>query len=254
LSRTRRKNGKRGRQAAQERREDIAAITEGKGMFVYPGIERKKLCQPEYIMLLEAGLGMIKRSCENFLFTTLYEPYLPKREENIARHEKFKKNIRWLGFSSIDFNVRWKIPDSRKWYKEQAILLGMPKVRRLTGGCFIRGRCINKLLSMPDTFQIGLSKGELLLIGEKMTREGSFLLQTDDSENAVMFRKGSAKDMGPFTPDTIFDFYHELRGQTVQFLSAGENNFGSESCRGSLFIESFSAQSRRKFLAELAEK
>jgi hypothetical protein len=236
------------------RTEDTAIITEAKRVFVYPGIEQKKLYRPEYIMLLETGLSMIKRSCENFIFTTLYEPYLPKRDENIARHEKFKKDIHYFGFSHIDFNVRWKVPNSRKWYKEQAILLGIRKVSHWTGGYFIGRQCINNFISLQNTFQIGLTKDELLLIGKKMTIKSSFLLKTDDSENAVMFCDGSIKDMGLFTPDVIFNFYNDLRGQTVQFLSVGENNFGNESCRGSMFIQACMEPFRRKFLAELAER
>jgi hypothetical protein len=179
---------------------------------------------------------------------------LPKREENIARHENFKKSIHQLEFSYIDFNVRWQIPNSRKWYKEQAILLGMPKLVHLTGGCFIGRQCINESIPLSNTFQLGLTKDELLLIGKKMTIKSSFLLKTDDSENAVMFCDGSARNLGPFTPDAIFNFYNELRGQTVQFLSAGENNFGKETRRSSLFAQSCMDPFRGKFLAELAEE
>jgi hypothetical protein len=191
---------------------------------------------------------MIKRSCKNFIFTTLYEGYSPNRDKNIARHNKFKNIMQQLGFSYIEFNIRWKIPNSKKWYKEQAILLGMPSVQYFTGGYFIKKQ---EIPFLSGSVQLGLTKQELLLVAEKLTFENTFLFKPDD-DNAIMYCKGIPKDFGYFTPDFLFNFYNTIRGQKIEFLDVGEDNFGKESFRSSMFSNMLMDSRRREFLDKLA--
>ena len=207
-------------------------------MFVYPGIEREKLYQPEYIMLLEAGICMMKQACKNFIFTSLYEPYMPSRDINIARHEKFIKTIAYLGCTYIDFHVRWRIPNSKKWYKEQAILLGTTCAGLLTG--YLRNK---------DS----LSNDGIVLVGQKLTHKGTFLLKTEDCENAVFYFDGNIKHAEIFTPDSLFNFYNALRGQQVRFCRFGGDNCGKET-RPTGWISAMGwSEPRMNLMARLAE-
>ena len=182
-------------------------------MFAYPGMEQERLYQSEYILLLEAGLNMMKQGCKNFIFTSLYEPYMPNRDANIEQHNKFKKIIVDLGFTYIEFNVRWRIQESKKWYKEQAILIGVPSTRYLTA----------HLGKKYDSTHDGI-----ICVGKNIANKGNFLLKTADGEHAVIYCNGDIKSTELFTPDVIFNFYSTLRGQQVQFLSFGEDNCGRE--------------------------
>ena len=206
-------------------------------MFVYPGIEREKLYQPEYVMLLEAAVNMMKRACKNFIFTTLYEPYMPNRDINIARHEKYKKTIIAFGCTYIEFHVRWRMPNSNKWYKEQAILLGTP-----------RADCLTEYLGKKDS----LPNDGIVLVGQKLTNRGTFLLKTEDCENAVTYFDGNIKRTELFTPDSILNFYNELRGRQVQFLNLDEDNCGKETRPAGWISAMGLEKSRMKLMTQLA--
>jgi len=201
-------------------------------------MEQKKLYQHAYILLFEAGLKMLKLTRKNFIFTTLYEPYMPNRDANIARHNNFKRIITQLGFTYIEFNIRWRIQDSRKWYKEQAILIGCTRAEYLT-----------ELLRKKG----GLPNDGIILLGKNLTHKGTFLLKTADDENAVIYCNGDIKTTELCTPDAIFNFYNKLRGQQVQFLSFGYDNCGKETGPSGFISAMYWIPRRYELMARIAE-